>query len=102
LLYYVKESLRQGGVVEALGAGCVLTGGGAILPGMLDVAESQLRVPARVGVPVRLSNMPSELVGPGFSTAIGMVLYAHRTRLNRDPEGNNLRSKLRAMFAASF
>jgi cell division protein FtsA len=102
LLYYVKESLRQGGVVEALGAGCVLTGGGAMLPGMLDVAESQLRVSARIGVPVRLSNMPSDLVCPGFSTAIGMVLYAHRTRLNRDPEGNNLRSKLRAMFAASF
>jgi cell division protein FtsA len=102
LLYYVKESLRQGGVVEALGAGCVLTGGGAMLPGMLDVAESQLRVPARVGVPVRLSNMPGEMVSPDFSTAIGMVLYAHRTRLNRDPEGSNLRSKLRAMFAASF
>jgi cell division protein FtsA len=102
LLYYVKESLRQGGVVEALGAGCVLTGGGAMLPGMLDVAESQLRVPARIGVPVRLSNMPGELVSPGFSTAIGMVLYAHRTRLNRDPEGNNLRSKLRAIFASSF
>jgi len=25
----------------------VLTGGGAMLPGMLDVTESQLRVPAR-------------------------------------------------------
>jgi len=102
LLYYVKESLRQGGVVEALGAGCVLTGGGAMLPGMLDVTESQLRVPARIGVPVRMSNMPGELVCPDFSTAIGMILYAHRTRLNRDTEGNNLRSKLRAMFAASF
>ncbi len=49
LMYFVKESLRQGGVVEALGAGCVLTGGGAMLPGMLDVTESQLRVPARTG-----------------------------------------------------
>ena len=51
----MKESLRQGGVVDALGAGCVLTGGGAMLPGMLDVTESQLRVPARTGMPVRLS-----------------------------------------------
>ena len=50
LLYFVKESLRQGGVVEALGAGCVLTGGGAMLPGMLDITESQLRVPARTGI----------------------------------------------------
>jgi len=102
LLYFVKESLRQGGVVEALGAGCVLTGGGALLPGMLDVTESQLRVPARTGMPVRLSHMPGELVDPGFATAIGMLLYAHRTRVTRAAENNTLRAKLRAIFAASF
>jgi len=102
LLYFVKESLRQGGVVDALGAGCVLTGGGAMLPGMLDVTESQLRVPARTGMPVRLSQMPGELVHPGFATAIGMLLYAHRTRVTRAAENNSLRSKLRAIFAASF
>jgi cell division protein FtsA len=102
LFFYVKKSLRQGGVVDALGAGCVLTGGGALLPGMLDVAESQLQVPARMGVPVRLSNMPGELVHPSFSTAIGMLLYAHRTRVNQAAEGGTLRSKLRAIFASSF
>jgi cell division protein FtsA len=102
LLYFVKESLRQGAVVDALGAGCVLTGGGAMMPGMLDVTESQLRVPARTGLPVRLSHMPGELVHPGFSTAIGMLLYAHRTRVTRAAENNSLRAKLRAIFAASF
>lgn len=102
LLYFVKESLRSGGVLEALGAGCVLTGGGAMLPGLLDVTESQLRVPARTGNPVRLSNMPGELVTPSFSTAIGMLLYAHRTRVTRAAENNSLRAKLRAIFAASF
>jgi cell division protein FtsA len=102
LLYFVKESLRQGGVVDALGAGCVLTGGGATLPGMLDVTESQLRVPARTGLPVRLSNMPGELVHPAFSTTIGMLLYAHRTRVTRAAENNSLRAKLRAIFASSF
>jgi cell division protein FtsA len=102
LLYFVKESLRKGGVLEALGAGCVLTGGGAMLDGMLDVTESQLRVPARTGLPVRLSHMPAELVHPGFSTAIGMLLYAHRTRVTRAAENNSLRAKLRAIFAASF
>jgi cell division protein FtsA len=102
LLYFVKESLRQGGVVEALGAGCVLTGGGAMLPGMLDATESQLRVPARTGVPVRLSQMPGELVHPSYATAVGMLLYAHRTRITRAAESNSLRAKLRAIFAASF
>lgn len=102
LFYFVKESLRQGGVFEALGAGCVVTGGGAMLPGMLDITESQLRVPARTGMPVRLSNMPGELAHPGFSTAIGMLLYAHRTRVTRAAENNSLSAKLRAIFAASF
>ncbi|MGO8756959.1 MAG: cell division protein FtsA [Terracidiphilus sp.] len=104
LLYYVRESLRVGGVLEALGAGCVLTGGGAMLPGMLDVAESQLRAPARTGMPVRLSHMPSELNHPAWAVGIGMVLYAHRTRMTRAAESSDssLRNKLRAMFAASF
>jgi cell division protein FtsA len=102
LLYFVRESLRQGGVVDALGAGCVLTGGGAMLPGMLDVTESQLRVPARTGMPVRLSQMPAELANPGFATAIGILLYAHSTRVTRAAENNGLRSKLRAIFAASY
>ncbi len=102
LLYFVKESLRQGGVVDALGAGCVLTGGGSMLPGLLDVTEGQLRVPARTGTPVRLSNMPSELINPSFATAIGMLLYAHRTRVTRAAENNSLSAKLRAIFAASF
>jgi cell division protein FtsA len=102
LVHFVKESLRQGGVVEALGAGCVLTGGGASLPGMLDVVESQLRVPARTGMPVRLSNMPGELVSPAFAATIGMILYAHRTRTTRAAENSSLRAKLRAVFAANF
>ena len=103
LMYYVRESLRHGGVFDALGAGCVLTGGGAMLSGMLDVTESQLRVPARTGLPVRLSHMPSELNHPSWAVALGMVLYAHRTRVTRAAEDNlSLRAKLRAMFAASF
>ena len=104
LMHYVKESLRYGGVVDALGAGCVLTGGGAMLPGMLDVTESQLRVPARIGLPVRLSHMPQDLNHPSWAVGIGMVLYAHRTRMTREAEDStgSLRDRLRAMFAASF
>jgi cell division protein FtsA len=102
LLQYVKESLRQGGVLDALGAGCVLTGGGAMLPGMLDIAESQLRVPARTGTPVRLSSMPGELVHPSFSVAVGLILYAQRTRASRAAERITFASRLRTIFAGSF
>jgi len=102
LMQYVRESLRQGGVIEALGAGCVLTGGGALLPGMLDVTESQLRVPARIGTPVRISHMPGELANPAFAAVLGTLLYVQRTRATRAAEIQSWRSKMRTMFASNF
>jgi cell division protein FtsA len=79
-----------------------LTGGGANLIGLLDNAESLLRVPARIGFPVPLSRMPEELIKPEFSTVIGMLLYTHRTQVRKASEEQGLRAKLKAIFAGSF
>ncbi len=98
----LRDNLRHGGVLEALGAGCVFTGGGAHLVGLLDNAESLLRVPARIGFPVPLSRMPQELAQPEFAAAIGMLLYTHRTQIRRAGEDQGLKAKLRNIFAGSF
>lgn len=102
LFHLLRDNLRQGGVLEALGAGCVLTGGGSRLPGLLDTAESLLRVPARIGTPVPLSRMPEELIAPENAALVGMLLYAHRTSVTRAAEDQGLRAKLRAIFAGSL
>ncbi len=102
LFTMLRNNLRDGGVLQALGAGCVLTGGGANLVGLLDNAESLLRVPARIGYPVPLSRMPPELAKPESSDAIGQLLYPHRTQIRRASEEQGLRSKLKAIFAGSF
>ena len=102
LFTMLRDNLRQGGVLEALGSGCVLTGGGALLAGLLDNAESLLRVPARIGTPVHMSKMPKELETPEFSAAIGMLLYTHRTQIRRAGETTGLKEKLKSIFAGSF
>jgi len=102
MLTMLRDHLREGGVLEAMGSGCVLTGGGAHLAGLLDNAESLLRVPARIGYPVPLSRMPTELAQPEFAAAIGMLLYTHRTQISKASEEQGLRSKLRSIFAGSF
>ena len=102
LLQLVKKNLRAADVLEYMGAGCVLTGGGAMLRGMLDITESQLRVPARTGVPVRLSHMPGELVHPSFSAAIGMILYTQRVRMSSATQGGTWRSRFGEMFGGSY
>ena len=102
LFSLIRESLRTGAVLEALGSGCVLVGGGAKLAGLLDTAESILRVPARIGTPVPLSRMPGELQQPEYSVLVGLMLYAHRTGQLRAEQEGSLRAKLRAMFAGSI
>lgn len=102
LFTMLRDNLRGGGVLEALGTGCVLTGGGSKLPGMLEHAESLLRVPARVGSPVPLSRMPGELAAPEFAAVIGMLLYTHRTQVRRANEEMGLKDKLKSIFAGSI
>lgn len=102
LLTMLRDNLRAGGVLEAMGTGVVFTGGGALLPGLLDHAESLLRVPARIGYPVPLPGMPPELARPEFSTLIGMLLYTHRTQIRKANEEQGLRQKIHGLFKGSF
>lgn len=100
LFEYVRDNLRQGGVLEALGAGVVLTGGGSRLQGIAQLAEDTLRCPARLGVPAALSKMPASLAEPEFAVAVGSIMYAHRSRVARTggPEQNGIKAKLKQLF----
>ncbi|HEX8984038.1 MAG TPA: cell division protein FtsA, partial [Bryobacteraceae bacterium] len=100
LFEMVRENLRAASVLDLCGAGMVLTGGGARLPALADVVDTVLHWPARVGGPAALPKMSAELGEPEYAAAIGLVLYAYRSRLARPgTEPTGLRSKLRALFA---
>ena len=102
MMTMLRDNLRSGGVLEAMGAGCVFTGGGANLVGLLDNAESLLRVPARIGYPVPLSRMPSDLARPEFSAAIGMLLYTHRTQVRKANEEQGPSAEAPVDFRGQF
>ena len=99
LMELLREHLRQAGVYELLGAGVVFTGGGSRLNGLMETAEETLRRPARLGYPVPIAKLPSNLLEPEFSTAIGMVLYGHRARQGRTNSDRGFGARLKALFA---
>src|ERR1017187_5944617 len=99
LMELLREHLRQAGVYELLGAGVVFTGGGSRLNALMETAEETLRRPARLGYPVPIAKLPSNLLEPEFSTAIGMVLYAHRARQGRTNIDRGFGARLKALFA---
>jgi cell division protein FtsA len=97
----MRDNLRQARALEVCTAGIVLTGGGARLRHIVEVAESVLRKPARLAFPFALSKMPPELLSPEYSTAIGLALYGNRVRQAREANNDSLRARLRGLFARS-
>jgi len=100
LMELLREHLRQAGVYELLGAGVVFTGGASRLNSLIETSEDILRRPARLGYPVPIAKLPSELLEPEFSTAIGMILYGHRARQARTNIDRGFGARLRALFAS--
>ena len=99
LMELLREHLRQAGVYELLGAGVVFTGGGSRLNALMETAEETLRRQTRIGYPVPIAKLPSNLLEPEFSTAIGMVLYGHRARQGRNNSDRGFGARLKALFA---
>lgn len=71
----VEVELRKIDREGMLPAGVVLTGGGAKLPGMVEVAKRELHLPCAIGFPTVQSSMPEFALDPTFSTAVGLVLW---------------------------
>lgn len=67
----LKAIDRQG----LLPAGVVLLGGGAKMPGLIDLVKSKLRLPAQIGFPLELDGIAQEVNDPSFSVAAGLVLW---------------------------
>jgi cell division protein FtsA len=88
IIHFVRNEIRNAGYERQLGAGVVLTGGGALLRCFAELAEDILDLPVRVGSVApfdgsALEKMP-QLAGPEYSTVMGLVLYGDRRRKIQD------------------
>jgi cell division protein FtsA len=71
---------------RAIASGLVIVGGGALLPGICDVAERVLECPARIGLAQGFLDWPEELNDPAWTTAAGLAMYSARLRSQVDLE----------------
>jgi cell division protein FtsA len=70
-----QAELDNMSVLRRLGAGIVLTGGTALIPGIAELAERVFGMPVRVGVPIRARGLSEISSNPSFSCAIGIAVY---------------------------
>lgn len=89
----VNRHLRAIDRAGLLPAGVVLTGGGAKLPGIVDLAKKELRLPAQVGFPVPLPSVVEQADDPAVAVVTGLLLAGIEARHTRD------HARLRALAA---
>ena len=78
LLGLVQEDLKRLGLDKELRSGVVLTGGGAELEGLVEVAEGIFQGPVRRGIPSGVGGLVDVVSRPEWATATGLLLYGHR------------------------
>jgi cell division protein FtsA len=106
----IKGRLEASGFDKITGRHVVLTGGASQLPGMRDLAALLLNKQVRMGRPSRLSGLQDPYTGPGFSTAIGMLIYTMKYRseyhsdMNAEAQKQNLGvlSRMKTWFKQQF
>lgn len=85
LFQLIRQELADSGMDQALFEGVVLTGGGAMLSGMCDVAEAILNCNTRNGLPVGIEGWPDEILNPAWTTVAGLAMYSARLKSHQQP-----------------
>lgn len=75
LMTLLREDLAKLGLEDELRGGVVLTGGGAQMDGLLELAQQVFNVPVRYGVPQGLGGLVDVISSPAWTTASGLLLY---------------------------
>jgi cell division protein FtsA len=69
------QSINRNG---KLPAGVILTGAGAHLTGLVDLAKKTFKLPVSIGAPVGVVSDMEQTFDPSFSTAIGLILWGRK------------------------
>ncbi len=93
----VYEALEEKRLLETLPAGIVLTGGGAELDGVIELAQEVFNMPVALGaLGEGLAGVVDTVRGPKFAAGVGLALYGRHRERGR---GNGL--VLRALTRAT-
>ena len=70
----IQQVLRQSGFEELVSSGIVLTGGSAVMQGMVELGEEIFHMPVRLGVPRYAGGLADVVQNSRYATAMGLLL----------------------------
>ena len=105
LMTKVRQHLHSRGLAKHLIRGIVLTGGASAIKKQVDLAETVFQVPARIGLPEGIPQLPGPMNAPQFSAVVGVAKhgasYRHAVRSGR-VLGRNQNARLGRWLVNTF
>jgi cell division protein FtsA len=107
IFHLLWDEISKAGYEKSLNSGLVLTGGGAVLDGMSEIAEQIFDLPIRRGTPAGIGGLADHVANPAYATAVGLVVYAERHRSPDSSAGGGgaltrMVGRLRTVFKEFF
>jgi cell division protein FtsA len=108
IFHQAWDEIRRAGYERSLNSGIVITGGGAILEGMPEIAEQIFDLPIRRGSPSSAGGLSDHVNTPTLATAVGLVQYAQRNHVSEAPRlvgagaFGRVAGRLRGLFREFF
>ena len=77
----VQQVVRESGYEEVLSSGIVITGGSAVMPGMVELGEDIFLKPVRRGIPRYYGALADMVAQPRAATVMGLMEEARLARV---------------------
>lgn len=75
----IQKIIKEKNLDKEITGGFVITGGGALINGLPELAEYVLNRPAKIGFPKPFGSMTSVMQNPKFSTVLGLLLESQES-----------------------
>ncbi len=108
ILTLIYEEVKKSDYINLMTNGVVLTGGGSLIPGTLELAEEIFNMPVKIGIPQGFTGMVEESRNPQSATGVGLIQYGlkyqHELGANfRDGKGDvfdSIKKRFRRWFGS--
>ena len=97
LYEFVLGELRRSGMEEMIASGIVITGGSAMMRGMIELGEEIFHMPVRMGLPRYVGGLSEVVSNPRYATGVGLVLMG-KQQLEKHLQGQMDSSSLGRIF----
>lgn len=82
ICHLINDELRSIGREALLPGGVILTGGGSLLPGIVEKTKDILRLPVHLGYPKALGGVLDAVDNPAFATVLGLIFLAENGEMH--------------------